>query len=46
MKKSKFIQSQIAFVLRQAEEGTPIPGQFCAPIDIGGIPTHAPQIRR
>ena len=28
MKKSKFTESQIAFMLRQAEEGTPI-GEVC-----------------
>ena len=26
MKKSKFTEAQIAFILRQAEEGTPVPG--------------------
>ncbi len=25
MKKSKFMEAQIAFILRQAEEGTPVP---------------------
>ncbi len=25
MKKSKFTEAQIAFILRQAEEGTPVP---------------------
>ncbi|HEY9215563.1 MAG TPA: hypothetical protein VIQ29_22255 [Ancylobacter sp.] len=31
MKKSKFTEAQIAFILRQAEEGTPVPEVFRQP---------------
>lgn len=39
MKKSKFAEAQIAFILRQAEEGTPIP-EVCRKARISDAPFY------
>jgi putative transposase len=44
MKKSKFTEAQIAFILRQAEEGTPVP-EVCRKAGISDATFVSPRRR-